>query len=282
MPFQFQQSYPPDVAEHMRNCFASLSEKDRRRYAAVEVVQWGQGGITSISQLFDGSPELMEHGLQDLQQLPHDPAGERMRRPGGGKKKTEANQPEVLPHVRQTLAERTAGDPMRRDVWWTDVTPRGIALSVEQEWGQSLGTRVVRRLLDTLGLARRQIANVLPGGATADRDPPFRDIADLTATFLAAGNPVVRIDTKKKACLGLRYRHGNVYGQQAHKAFDHDVPRWAEGVIVPHGMYDLARNHGCLPGGLSRDTTAFACDSLRVYWETDGQHHSPHATELLL
>jgi hypothetical protein len=282
MPFHFQQSYPPDVAKHMQNCFTSLSEKDRRRYAAVEVVKLGHGGITYISQLFGCSPELIEHGLQDLQLLPHDPAGDRIRRPGGGKKKTEEKQPEVLQHVQQTIWERTAGDPMRTDVLWTDLTPRDIALSLEQEWGQSIGTRVVRRMLDDLGFARRQIAKVLPGGEIADRDPQFRYIADLKAQFLAAGQPVLSIDTKKKECLGMLYRNGKVYCQQAQKAFDHDFPSWPEGVIVPHGIYDLARNHGWLHLGLSRDTTAFACDSLRLYWETDGQHHYPQATEILL
>ena len=79
MPFHFQQAYPSDVEVHMRNCFQSLSEKDRRRYAAVEVVKLGHGGITYLSKLFGCSAELMTHGLQDLEQLPQDPAGDRIR-----------------------------------------------------------------------------------------------------------------------------------------------------------------------------------------------------------
>jgi hypothetical protein len=93
MAFHFQRSYPPDVEDHMRNCFTSLSEKDRRRYAAVEAVKLGPGGITYLTTVFGCSAELMEHGLQDLRQLPHDPTGKRIRQPGGGKKRPKPNSP---------------------------------------------------------------------------------------------------------------------------------------------------------------------------------------------
>jgi hypothetical protein len=281
MAFHFQRSYPSDVEDHMRNCFTSLSEKDRRRYAAVEAVKLGHGGITYLSKLFGCSAELIEHGLQDLRQLPHDPAGKRVRQPGGGKKKTEATQPDVMYHVQQILEDRTAGDPMRTDVLWTDLTPCDISVFLQQGWGQSVGPRVVRRMLDHLGFARRHIAKVLPGGDSPDRDPQFRHIADLIQQFLAAGHPVLSIDTKKKEFLGTLYRDGKVYCQQAQQAFDHDFPSGAEGVIVPHGIYDLARNHGWLHVGLSRDTTAFACDSLRLYGQSDGRHQYPRASEIL-
>ena len=83
----------------MRHGLASLSEKARRRSAAVEAVQLGHGGLPYRITLFGGSAERMAHGLQDLQHVPQDPAGERLRRPGGGKKKTEPKQPEVIDHV---------------------------------------------------------------------------------------------------------------------------------------------------------------------------------------
>lgn len=188
----------------------------------------------------------------------------------------------MIHHIQQTLEERSAGDPMRTNVLWTDLTPQAISRSLQQERGESIGTRVVRRVLDDLGFARRQIAKVLPGGEAPNRDAQFRYIAALKAQFLAAGKPVLSIDTKKKEFLGTLYRNGKVYCQQAQKAFDHDFPSWAEGVIVPHGIYDLARNHGWLHLGLSRDTTAFACDSLRLYWESDGQDAYPQASEILV
>ena len=90
------------------------------------------------------------------------------------------------------------------------------------------------------------------------------------------------MDTKKKEFLGNLYRDGRVYTTEAIKGFDHDFPTWAEGVIVPHGFYDIARNEGCLHLGLSRDTSEFACDSLRLYWEQEISRLYPNAPKLLL
>lgn len=93
MAFHFQRAYSPEVEAHMHKYFTSLSEKDRRRYAAVEAVKLGHGGLTYLSKVFGCSAELIEHGLQDLRHLPHDPAGNRIRKPGGGKKRPKPNTP---------------------------------------------------------------------------------------------------------------------------------------------------------------------------------------------
>jgi hypothetical protein len=170
---------------------------------------------------------------------------------------------------------------MRQDVVWTDVTPQEISKSLPAQ-AICAGPRIVRRILDGLGLARRQMLKVLPGGDSPHRREQFHHLAHLLQEFLAAGHPVVSIDTKKKECLGTLYRDGKVSCQQALKAFDHDVPSLATGVIIPHGIDDLARNQGWIHVGISRDTTAFACDSLRVFWRGDGQRLSPNASAILL
>ena len=73
-----------------------------------------------------------------------------------------------------------------------------------------------------------------------------------------------------------------MYVQEALKAFDHDFASLARGVVIPHGIYDLALNHGWLHLGLSRETIEFACDSLRLYWCHDGQRLYPRASAILL
>jgi len=165
---------------------------------------------------------------------------------------------------------------------WTDGTPRDLAGSLQQAGRPASGTRVVRRSLSDVGCVRRQSAQGLPGGATAERDPPLGSMAQRKAPWRAAGHPVWSIATKQKACLGTLSRNGKVYGPPAQKAFDQDFPRGAEGVMVPQGLDDGARNHGGLQVGLSRDTTACACDSLRVDWESDGQQDDPQASARLL
>jgi hypothetical protein len=170
---------------------------------------------------------------------------------------------------------------MRSHVVWTDLTPQAISDCLHEQT-VCASPRIVRRILDTLGFARRQIAKVLPGGDSPHRDPQFRHLAHLIQEFQEAGNPVLSMDTKKKEFLGTLYRHGKVYCQEALKAFDHDFASLAQGVIIPHGIYDLALNHGWIHLGLSRDTTEFACDSLRLYWQQDGQRLYPRASAILL
>ena len=281
MAFYFQKSYRPEIEQLLRQYYPSLSEKDRRRFAALEAIKLGHGGIRYISKVLGCDPQTIKDGLQELKQLPDDPAGSRIRKPGGGRKKTEVKHADLIQQVHDTIKDRTAGDPMREDVVWTDLTPQEIADRLQAQ-GVCVGPRIVRRLLDTLGLARRQMAKVLPGGDAPHRDAQFRHLAHLMQEFLEAGNPVLSIDTKKKEFLGTLYRDGKVYCQQALKAFDHDFPSLARGVIIPHGIYDLARNQGWIHVGLSRDTTAFACDSLRLFWHSDGRRLYPNASAILL
>ena len=281
MAFHFQKAYGREIERQLRQYYQSLSEKDRRRYAAVEAIKLGHGGTQYIAHVLGCDPQTVKDGMRELTQLPDDPAGDRIRKPGGGRKKAEDKDPELIRHVQHTINDRTAGDPMRSDVLWTDLTPQEIADDLRSQ-AVCAGPRIVRRILDTLGLARRQIAKVLPGGDSMHRDAQFRHLAHLIQEFLAAGNPVLSIDTKKKEFLGTLYRDGKVYCHEALKAFDHDFPSLASGVIIPHGIYDLSLNHGWMHLGLSRDTTEFACDSLRMFWQTDGQRLYPHASAILL
>lgn len=281
MAFDFQKPYSPDIEQQLRQYYQSLSEKDRRRFAAIEALTLGYGGIRYIAQVLGCDPQTVHEGMRELKQLPADPAGKRVRKPGGGRKKTEVKHPALLQQVHDTIKDRTAGDPMRVDVMWTDMTPQDISDSLLAQT-VSVGPHIVRRILDTFGFARRQMAKVLPGGDSPQRDAQFRHVSHLIQEFLAAGNPVLSIDTKKKEFLGTLYRDGKVYCQQAIPVFDHDFPSLASGVIIPHGIYDLAQNHGWMHLGLSHDTTAFACDSLRVFWQQDGQRMYPNASAILL
>jgi hypothetical protein len=281
MAFYFQKTYRPEIEQLLRQDYQSLSEKDRRRFAAREAIQLGHGGTRSIAQVLGGDPHTVKDGRRERKQLPDDPAGHRVRKPGGGRKKTEVNQADLPQQVPDTIKHRTAGDPLRQDVIWTDLPPQEISKSL-QEQAVCARPRLVRRILDGLGMARRQMRKGWPGGDSPHRDAHFRHLAHVSQEFLEVGNPVLRIDTKKKECLGTLYRDGKVYCQQALRAFEHDCPRLATGVIIPQGLYDLARTQGWRHVGGSRDTTACACDSLRVLWHGDGQRLSPSASAILL
>jgi hypothetical protein len=117
---------------------------------------------------------------------------------------------------------------------------------------------------------------------TQHRNAQFENIARLKAEYQAAGNPVMSMDTKKKEYLGDFYREGHAYTQRTLFAFDHDFNSFAEGVIIPHGLYDVLRNQGYINLGTSKDTSEFACDSLRNWWYNQGRYAYPQATSLLL
>lgn len=75
--------YPVDVERGMQALYRSLSEKDRRRYAAIEAVKVGHGGLSYVAKLFGCDPETVRHGQEDLAQLPQDEAAGRVRKKGG-------------------------------------------------------------------------------------------------------------------------------------------------------------------------------------------------------
>jgi hypothetical protein len=82
--------------------------------------------------------------------------------------------------------------------------------------------------------------------------------------------------------IGNFYRPGTLYTQATVQTLDHDFPSLAEGVVIPHGIYDLKQNQGYVTLGTSHDTSAFACDSLRQWWQTQGHALYPGADSLLL
>jgi len=176
---------------------------------------------------------------------------------------------------------RTAGDPDEPDVLWTDLSPRQVADAVDA-LGTPVSPPVVQDWMEEQKLALHKIEKVVEGGHSPDRDAQFQRITELKSDYFTAGNPVFSLDTKAKEHLGQLFRKGRVWTQKAFHAFDHDLASWASGVVIPHGIYDIARNCGHINIGLSHDTSQFACDSLRWYWNRIGQRCYPDASSILL
>jgi hypothetical protein len=183
--------------------------------------------------------------------------------------------------LKSILEVRTAGDPDEPEVLWTDLSPREIA-DAAGALGTPVSPPVVQDWMRGQKLGLHKIEKVLEGGQSPDRDAQFRRLAQFKSDYFTAGNPVFSLDTKAKEHLGQLFRKGRVWTQKAFQAFDHDFPSWATGVVIPHGIYDLARNRGHINIGLSHDTSEFACDSFRWYWNRIGQRCYPHATSILL
>ena len=87
MAFVFEKRYEPQVEGRMRAFCETLTERDRRRFAALEATRLGHGGIEYVAGVLGCSTRTIERGLGELEQLPNDPAEGRVRRPGAGRKK---------------------------------------------------------------------------------------------------------------------------------------------------------------------------------------------------
>lgn len=176
---------------------------------------------------------------------------------------------------------RTAGNPDDPEVVFTDLTPTRLEQELEA-MGTPASDDTIRRWMDEQNLRLRKIRKSKAGGTSPDRDAQFRNIARLIEEYQQAGNPCFSVDTKAKEFLGQLFRAGRVRCNRAFEAFDHDFPSWAEGVIIPHGIYDPFRHRGHINIGLSHDTSQFACDSFQWYWNRIGQKCYRDADSILM
>jgi len=281
MTFDFTDGYDEQTERHMQAVYETLSEKDRRRYAAVEAEKLGHGGIKYIAGLLGCSRMTISRGLAELDRLPdEDPAEGRQRRPGGGRKPKVEDEPETEDNLCAVLEVHLAGDPDDQTRVWTDLSLPELSDRLG-EMGTPVSPPTIERWLRENDIKRRKIAKTMPGGESPDRNEQFEHIAELRDRFRFVGNPVFSLDTKAKERLGWLYREGRVWTSRPFDAFDHDFPHWAHGVLIPHGIYDPRRNHGHLNLGLSHDTSEFVCDSFYWSWRRSGRFHYPQASEIL-
>ena len=189
--------------------------------------------------------------------------------------------PQVAEPFAEVLRDHTAGDPMNPDVKWTNLSRRQIARRMKDR-GASVSRRIVGQLLRRHGYRRRKALKKSTMGRHPDRNAQFENIARLKGEYLAAGLPVLSIDTKKKELLGNFYRDGVIDTQETIATNDHDFPSRGGGKVIPHGLYDVGRNEGFVNLNTSHDTSELACDSIAAWWEQHGRCRYPQAKKLLL
>jgi transposase len=275
-------TYPAAIEAQMRAFYHTLAEKDKRRYAAIEARKLGHGGITYIASLFGASRETIQKGLAELDRLPDDDSGPRQRRKGGGRKAFDETHPEIDQHFMEVLRDYTAGDPTDDQVRWTNLTQQEIRARLGEHYGTHVSRKVIRQLLKRHGFRARTAQKNKTMKQVEGRNEQFENIAQFKADFQARGAPVISIDTKKKEYLGTFYRDGTLYTREVIEVFDHDFNSFAEGRLIPHGIYDVSYNTAFISIGTSHDTSEFACESLRRWWSEQGRYDWPGATDLLV
>ena len=199
----------------------------------------------------------------------------------GGRKKASIAAPELEENLRQVVRDHTAGDPTREEVVWTYLSSREIAARLKR-WGTPVCPDTVRSLLREFGFRKRQVEKTKTMGDTPFRNEQFENIARLKQEYFDSPNPAISMDTKKKELLGEFFRGGDAWSTGPNAVFDHDFPSYAQGKIIPHGLYDLKRNVGHITLGTSHDTSQFACDSFHLWWRRHGARAYPDAESILL
>jgi transposase len=274
--------YEASVEQEMRKFYNTLSEKDKRRYAAVEALKLGRGGIAYIVKVLGCSRKTVKQGIKELKRLPIDSEyNPRIRQSGAGRKSYDQVYPDIDQKFLDVLHDYTAGDPMQEDVLWTDLTMREIASRLAEKHGIHVSLTVIHQLLDKHNYGRRKAQKKETMKTVKDRDAQFENISKFKAEYQSSGNPIISFDSKKKEPLGNYYRPGHLYTTQELHTYDHDFNSFADGVVIPHGIYDICENRGYINLGISKDTSEFACDSIRNWWYNEGQYLYPQATSIL-
>jgi hypothetical protein len=153
-----------------------------------------------------------------------------------------------VPAFKTVLQEHTAGDPMKPDCLWTNLSMQAISRLMSAA-GFPASPYLVEQLLDHCKLGHRQAFKYLTMRQHKDRHQQFDILNAYKQSFLDSPNPIISIDTKKKEVLGLFYRKGRLFTAEGREVFDHDFLSFSKGTVIPHGIY------ASFSGGLPKVTT---------------------------
>jgi hypothetical protein len=178
------------------------------------------------------------------------------------------------------VENETAGDPMS-DKKWQRSSLRHLSVKLSEN-GHPVSHTTVERLLKKLKYSLKANVKRLAGADHPDRNAQFEYIEGQKKEYIAAGRPVISVDTKKKELMGNFKNAGRGWCQKAEAVNDHDFDQDALGKAVPYGIYDLTHNLGYVYVGKSADTPEFAVTMIARWWQTEGCQLYPGQTHLLV
>jgi hypothetical protein len=264
----------------MLKVLGALSESQARWYVARETLALGRGGLKAMNELTGMSRPTILKGIRELQQHKELPS-ERIRQPGGGRKRLEESDQGLEAALEQIMEENTAGDPMSL-LRWTNKSTVRIADELTR-LGHWVSDETVRRRLAEMGYSLQANAKN-PEESGAGRDQQFRYINKQVKRFLSGKEPVLSIDAKKKERVGNFKNAGRTWRRKGQpiEVNVYDFPHLGVGPAIPYGAYDQQRNGGFVNVGISHDTAEFAVESVRRWWRWIGRRRYPQAQRLLL
>ncbi len=260
----------------------TLNEAQARWYVAREALAQGRGGLKRLHEWTGMSRPTILKGMRELRQgTPLEPTT-RIRRPGGGRRRLEAADPRFARALERLMEENTAGDPMSL-LRWTNKSTARLAAELTRQ-GHRASDETVRRRLRELGYSLQANVKTLEGSSPPERDAQFRYLNAQVRRFLARGEPVLSVDTKKKERVGAFKNPGRTWRPQGtpQAVNMYDFPALGIGTAIPYGAYDVQRDEGFVNVGMTHDTAEFAVESLRRWWRLFGRKHYPRVRALLV
>ncbi len=260
----------------------ALDERARRLLLGAEAVAAGRGGQAAVARATGASGATIRRGMSELVEPPGSIARGRVRRPGGGRKRTVELDPTLRRDLEALIDPVTRGDP-ESPLRWTTKSVRRLAAELERE-GHRVSYRIVGELLHELGYSLQANRKTLEGSEHPDRNAQFEHLNRAVQLQLGLGGPVISVDTKKKELVGP-FRNA---GRELRPKGEPEVVRMHDFLIPelgrasPYGVYDLGANEAWVSVGTDHDTAAFAVESIRRWWQTMGAPLYPGATRLLI
>lgn len=255
-----------------------LDERARRLWAATEALSLGHGGIATVARatgLAESTVRLGKKGLTSPSPSPD--VRRRIRHQGAGRKPLEA-QDEPLRKALDALVEPTTrGDPMS-PLRWTCKSTRRLAKELCQQ-GHPVSHSQVGPLLKALNYRLPGTRKTQEGTSHPDRNAPCAYINARVKDFQQRGQPVVSVDTKKKALVGDCANRGRAYQPQGapERVRVHDFVDKRLGKAIPYGVYDMTQNCGWVRVGGDHDTAECALAPVPQWWQRMGCRMYPQA-----
>lgn len=262
---------------------AQLDERQRRLLAGSVAKLLGRGGPTVVAKASGMSRNTVMDGVKDVDRG-EVPSG-RVRREGGGRPRLIDKDLNLLLDLDELVEPGSRGDPMS-PLRWTLKSLRQLTAALVAK-GHKVSTWSVADLLHRMGYSLQATAKTVEGAQHPDRNDQFVYINDLAGQFLAAGDPVVSVDCKKKELVGETPGYKNAGREwepkgQPRTAGVHDFPDPEMGKAIPYGVFDVGANEGWVSVGDDHDTAAFAVHGLRRWWQEMGLARYPKSKRLLV
>jgi len=269
------------VGAELELLLPELDEKARRLTLGAVARAAGDGGVTAVAKVTGASWQTVADGAAELASGAF-ASGGRVRRPGAGRKKLAQADPGLVPALLALVEDSSRGDP-ESPLSWTTKSTKKLSGELTRQ-GHRCSPQTAWRLLHEQGFSTQANAKVTEGKRHPDRDAQFRYIAAQAKEHLAAGQPVISVDAKKKEQVGEYAQAGREWRPKGDPVAvrDHSFADEETGHAIPYGIYDVAANTGFVSVGTDHNTAALAVESIRRWWNLIGKDAYPAAARLLV